>query len=370
LTLVGFVPGLDTTPPTVDCGAADAGWHADDVSIACHADDAESGLAGPADFELSTHVAAGTETAHASTDSVEVCDNDGNCTTAGPIEDNRIDKKAPTVDCGAADGVWHAADATIACAALDGGSGVSATDANFQLTTSVAAGLDDANASTDSRNVCDAVGNCTQAGPVGGNRVDRNAPAIVIDVPGEGALLSQNEVVTSSYDCSDGTGSGLATCAGPAVVDTRTPGQKSFTVDATDNVGNQSSKTTHYRVVSGAPRHCAAGGEGQLGRGTPSFDFEATSTTARGELRYRDRNGRHSFTAVTFTSVTCRGDRSGTITGIGSDRGGARVEFTATFKDGRRAVPDTFSIRWGSYAAGGELLHGNITVRFVKKNDN
>ncbi len=61
---------VDTTPPTVVCGAADGAWHATDVSIACTASDDQSGLADPADagFSLTTDVPAGTEEANAATD--------------------------------------------------------------------------------------------------------------------------------------------------------------------------------------------------------------------------------------------------------------------------------------------------------------
>jgi hypothetical protein len=89
----------DTTPPTISCGSPDGLWHSDDVSIACSASDAASGLANASDatFSLSTHVADGTQTASASTDSLTVCDKAGNCSTAGPIEGNKVDKEAPTL---------------------------------------------------------------------------------------------------------------------------------------------------------------------------------------------------------------------------------------------------------------------------------
>src|SRR5207244_9652972 len=87
----------DTTPPTITCGSPDGNWHASNVSIPCTANDSGSGLANPADasFSLSTSVPAGSEDANASTDSRQVCDNAGNCTTAGPISGNKIDRKAP-----------------------------------------------------------------------------------------------------------------------------------------------------------------------------------------------------------------------------------------------------------------------------------
>ncbi len=92
-------PASDTSAPEVECVAADGQWHAGDVSIACTATDVGSGLADPADgsFSLATAVPQGTETADAATASRRVCDAAGNCTTAGPITGNMVDKRGPTV---------------------------------------------------------------------------------------------------------------------------------------------------------------------------------------------------------------------------------------------------------------------------------
>lgn len=89
----------DNTNPVINCDAPDDLWHGDDVGVACTASDAGSGLADPSDksFTLSTDVPSGIETHDASTGTREVCDNSGNCVTAGPISGNKIDKKAPTI---------------------------------------------------------------------------------------------------------------------------------------------------------------------------------------------------------------------------------------------------------------------------------
>ena len=97
--------------------------------------------------------------------------------SADPIAGNKVDKKSPVVSCATADGIWHAGNVTVSCVATDGGSGLAdSSQANLSLATSVGAGVETTNASTDSPNVCDAVGNCAAAGPVGGNRVDRKLP--------------------------------------------------------------------------------------------------------------------------------------------------------------------------------------------------
>ena len=89
----------DTMAPEVYCAAPDGLWHGANVTLACTATDAGSGLANPADasFSLTTSVATGAEDANGSTDSRTVCDTAGNCTTAGPIAGNMIDLSGPAI---------------------------------------------------------------------------------------------------------------------------------------------------------------------------------------------------------------------------------------------------------------------------------
>lgn len=160
----------------------------------------------------------------------------------------------PTIECGAADGAWHPADVSIACTASDPESGLADPgDASFSLVTAVAAGTEDANASTDSRVVCDVAGNCATAGPIAGNAVDRRAPTISIVQPGAQTYLL-HQAVAASYSCVDG-GSGIASCAGPvtdgAAIDTASVGTKGFTVSAADGVGNAAFDTVGYDVGYG-----------------------------------------------------------------------------------------------------------------------
>jgi hypothetical protein len=236
----------------VNCGAADGLWHTIDVSIACTAS-FPSGLANPADasFSLSTSVPNGTETANAQTNSHQVCDQAGTCVTAGPIFGIQVDKKAPSLNCGSPDGLWHATDVSLACNASDNGSGLAnPADANFSLVTSVLANTETLNASTGSHGVCDAVNNCATAGPIGGNKVDKKPPSIVITSPTNGNYVI-SQVVSSTYSCADG-GSGLASCAGPVPngsnFNTASVGTQTFTVSAADNVANAASQTVSYRV--------------------------------------------------------------------------------------------------------------------------
>ena len=164
------------------------------------------------------------------------------------------DLTAPTFTCDAADGSWHAGNVSLACTATDSESGLAnAADASFTLTTSVAPGSETADASTDSRVVCDAVGNCATAGPIAGNQVDRKAPSIVITSPANGASYPMLGNINASFACAD-AGVGVASCnattANGAAIDTATAGAKTFSVTATDSVGNTTTTSVEYTVLS------------------------------------------------------------------------------------------------------------------------
>ncbi|MFL5963933.1 MAG: PxKF domain-containing protein [Gaiellaceae bacterium] len=203
----------DAAAPSVSCGSADANWHVDDVSIACTASDTGgSGLAdsNDASFNLSTSVSSGTETNNALTGSRTVYDAAGNSATAGPIGDNKIDRKAPTYSCGAAPTAWSASDITIDCTASDGGSGLSsASDGTFSLSTSVAPGTETGSASTGSKALTDGVGNTVTAGPITDLKVDKKAPTYSC---GAAPTAWSASDITINCTASDG-GSGLSSAS-------------------------------------------------------------------------------------------------------------------------------------------------------------
>ena len=100
--------------------------------------------------------------------------------------------------------------------------------------------------------MCDAAGNCVTAGPIGGKKVDKKAPVISITTSPGGEEYLLGEDVTVSYDCLDG-GSGTSSCSGPVAsggkLDTTTVGPHTFTVDASDDVGNADSESFVYHVI-------------------------------------------------------------------------------------------------------------------------
>lgn len=252
---------IDKKAPTGGCATPDNAWHNENVSLACTAIDGGSGLAnaGDAAFVLSTNVDSGFETDSALTDSRVIADAVGNTVTAGPIGGNKIDRKAPTGGCTMPDNVWHNDNVSLACAATDGGSGLaSAGDAAFVLLTNVQNGFETDNAQTDSCVIADAVGNEVTAGPIGGNKIDRKAPTILIASPAA-ANYVMNARVEAGYSCAE-AGSGLAACSGPVAVggavDTASVGAKTFRVIASDAVGNTAEQSVNYSVLYASTGVC------------------------------------------------------------------------------------------------------------------
>jgi hypothetical protein len=300
---------IDSTPPTITCGAADSVWHGSNVTVSCQASDATSGLFDPADasFTLATSVSPGSTTTTAMTGTHQVCDVAGNCATAGPIGPFQIDRTAPSISCGSADGQWHAQDVSITCTASDTGSGLAIpADASFSLSTNVPSGTETANASTGTHQVCDAVGNCTTAGPISGNMVDKKAPTITITAPTTGPYqLGQS--ITAAYACSDG-GSGVASCAGPvasgSTFTAATPGTSTFTVNAKDKVGNAASQAVNYAVRYGTHLLSKAPVNGNVGSTVP---IKLELTNAAGKNVSSSSLTVHSLCVVVKGATDCSG---------------------------------------------------------------
>jgi hypothetical protein len=80
---------------------------------------------------------------------------------------------------------------------------------------------------------------------------DTTPPSITITTPTPGQHFTQGQSPASAFTCSDGSGSGVATCSGPSRLDTSTPGTKTFTVTSSDHAGNHISKSVRY-VVDGS----------------------------------------------------------------------------------------------------------------------
>jgi hypothetical protein len=252
-TTAGPISGnkIDRKGPTVECNpaAADLLWHNSEQSFLCSATDGGSGVSGTDSTMLSTNVGGGNDNANASTGSHSFCDEMNNCTTAGPILGNKIDLKNPSVNCDSADANWHNANVSLACTASDSGSDLAdSADASFNLSTSVASGSEDSNASTGSRQVCDSAGNCVTAGPIAGNKIDLKKPINIqfVGGPASGASYTYGSVPSAPTCTAQDGGSGLASCAVTGYG--FTPGNHTLTATATDNAGNSDSIQLSYTV--------------------------------------------------------------------------------------------------------------------------
>jgi subtilisin family serine protease len=80
--------------------------------------------------------------------------------------------------------------------------------------------------------------------------VDKQGPVIVITTPASGATYAIGQVVNAAYTCSDdaGVGSCTGTVANGAAISTTPVGTKTFTVNASDSLGNTSTLSTTYSV--------------------------------------------------------------------------------------------------------------------------
>jgi hypothetical protein len=188
-------------------------------------------------------VPAGTETNNASTNSEEIADAVGNKVTAPAIPNNKVDKKAPTFSCGAPDGQWHGSDVSIACTASDGGSDVNpSSDKSFSLGTNVAAGTETNDASTDSKEISDAVGNKVTAPAIGGNMVDKKAPQFTCNAAPSG--WSATDVTRNCIAVDGGSGVSPTTDASfslqtTVAANTETDNAQTGTKQLSDAVGNK-----------------------------------------------------------------------------------------------------------------------------------
>jgi hypothetical protein len=254
---------IDDDAPGITAGVVPdlgTGWASPPVTVRIKATDV-----GPAGVESITWQASGAQSGSATVngDTAEIIVNAEGVTTftifATDLAGNesgattfvvQADGSDPTVTCPAAPTTWFASEPTIDCTVTDTGSGVASGTVTLQVQP-VPAGTETTNATTNTVEVCDLAGNCVQAGPVSGFRVDKKAPDIQVVTPAEGGTYTPGQVVALDYTCSDG-GSGVAVpCGSPApgaLLDTATTGSKSITITAQDAAGNVATLTINYTV--------------------------------------------------------------------------------------------------------------------------
>ena len=251
--------GCDTTPPTVDLRSPENGSHVKQgaplvVDFSC----ADTGGSGVASCVGSVADGALLDTSQLGDVTVTVTARDraGNETVANSTV-TVVDETAPTISV-----TTPAADATYeigaqvladyACEDEPNGSGIESCDGSVADGAAVDTGS--LGQKTFTVDASDHAGN-TESKSVTYTVVDTKAPSIVLTTPAPGAVYGVGEQVAADYSCSD-DGSGIASCVGSvadgASLDTGSPGQKTFTVNATDKAGNPASKSVSYSVVDRA----------------------------------------------------------------------------------------------------------------------
>src|SRR5262249_10883122 len=205
---------IDTTAPTVSASLQPdpdptSGWNSGTTTVTLKAVDG-GGSGVTQTIWTATGAQPGNATVNGDTAQI-VISNDGQTTITFHAVDSvghigptnqitvKVDTGAPVVQCGSADGQWHAANVSITCTASDAGSGLhNPADQSFTRQTTVNNNTADANASTGSHIVCDQLGKCVTAGPISGNKVDRQPPTIAGTIV-PGTSISKNDALGQTW---------------------------------------------------------------------------------------------------------------------------------------------------------------------------
>ena len=257
---------VDTTAPTISSSVSAPhsgnGWTSGGTTLNVSATDAQSGLAsltyqagtGP----VTSVPASGSITppSGATTYTITATDKVGNTSTSTVT--TKVDSTVPAVSCAAPAAGWHTGTVSVPCTATDAQSGLATTSqASFALSASIAAGTSNANASTNSVQVCDNVDNCTQAGPYTGIEIDNTSPTISIINPTNNAVYMLNQPEVATYSCADAV-SGIASCSAVtgtttlssgATLPTTQVGSHAITVTAKSKAGVTTTQTYTYVVT-------------------------------------------------------------------------------------------------------------------------
>jgi uncharacterized repeat protein (TIGR01451 family) len=192
--------------------------------------------------------------------------------------------------------------------------------------------------------------------------VDANVPTVTITSPKNGAVYRQGDRVPAKYSCADADGAAdIKSCSGRqgskgvangGRVTTASTGSHTFTVAATDQAGNTSSKTVTYRVrrlaadlrlsLSGRPRVARVGG--RIGytlvvsnRGPDTATHVRLTDRLPSQVRLVSARSPHGTVCHGSAVVGCR---------LGSLRSGGRVTVVLTVRAVRTGhARNTASVR-------------------------
>jgi large repetitive protein len=209
----------DATAPVIalraagdDCSVpGDNGWCRGTQTAGFRATDATSGFAPDGDLAVDFTQSTATNGSAVNISSGTKTDRAGNTATAINAGPYKIDSVVPTYNCTpSVDSDWHGSNQSFACTASDAGSGVaSPAGGNFTLSTSVADGNDNDDASTNSQGMTDVAGNSATA-QLHHIKVDRKKPTSSTsqDPSANGAGWNKTSV-TVTLTADDGSGSGV-----------------------------------------------------------------------------------------------------------------------------------------------------------------
>jgi hypothetical protein len=248
--------GCDTTPPTVALSSpADGARVKQDAELVVDFSCSDTGGSGLASCVGSVADGAPLDTSELGEVSVTVTalDHAGNQTvvthTVTVVDETKPTISVTTPVAGAEYELGEQVLADYSCADEPNGSGLDSCAGSVANGAAVDTGsLGD---KTFTVNASDAAGN-TASKSVTYTVVDATPPEITLTTPADGAVYALGEQLMADYSCADDE-SGLASCAGSvangAAVDTGSLGEKTFTVEASDNAGNTASKAVSYTVA-------------------------------------------------------------------------------------------------------------------------
>jgi hypothetical protein len=191
-----------------------------------------------------------------------------------------VDTVAPTFTCNSPNpSIWYNTNQNVSCTVTDqnyvagvSGSGFSPLVSGIQgsqnetvaVSTSVLSGTVNSAAPTNTLQACDLANNCVpvSAGPF---KIDLQPPTISgPTLSASGPYYLDGPPVTVTYSCSDGAGSGIASCTATdslsgggttsissgGAISNSVAGNYTITVTAIDNAGNQATSSLQYTVTT------------------------------------------------------------------------------------------------------------------------
>jgi len=206
---------VDRAAPSVACAPLAPWTRGTAIDLVCTAEDQAdgAGLADPgadASFTIPMSIEAGGEASGLAPEARQVCDAAGNCAGLPALAGVGLDDRAPVVTCAAAPTGWLSRDATVACTAVDGGSGLADPAlASFDLQTAFGgASTLDAAFVVSPTEVCDAVGNCAPVPEPATVRIDRVEPVVTCAKPVDGGYDFNVTVSCTASDADSGLAGG------------------------------------------------------------------------------------------------------------------------------------------------------------------